>query len=86
MYLIRFLFIILNKYHLTLVHCCYFVLCMCIHVYVKLSLCEVCHFWWIMFIAYANVCMHKYIYFFRIHLFACILDSLGVSCLMILFF
>ena len=61
MCLVRFLFIMFNKHHLSLVHCCYFVLCMCTHVYLKLLLCEDYHFGCIMFIAYAMfVCINMY--------------------------
>jgi len=59
--LIRNSFIMFNKYHFRFVFFCHFVVCMCIHVYVKLFLYE---FLWFMFIAYVYVCWHNYIYYF----------------------
>ena len=47
-----------------------------------LLLCELYHFWWFMFIAYAYVCRHKYMFYFAficlLVFFLCVLNSLGL--------
>jgi len=82
--LIRILFIKFNKYHLSFVHFCYFVVCMCIHVYVQIIV------MWIIFGGLFSLYVHMFVgintycisHSFKVCLhvfFLCGLNCLGVN-------